>query len=27
VLAKLGVTDRPQAAVVAVRAGIVGPRS
>jgi NarL family two-component system response regulator LiaR len=27
VLAKLGVTDRTQAAVVAVRAGIVGPRS
>jgi NarL family two-component system response regulator LiaR len=26
-LAKLGVTDRTQAAVVAVRAGIVGPRS
>jgi two-component system, NarL family, response regulator LiaR len=27
VLAKLGVTDRTQAAVVAVRSGIVGPRS
>jgi DNA-binding NarL/FixJ family response regulator len=27
VLAKLGVTDRTQAAVVAVRAGILGPRS
>ena len=27
VLAKLGVSDRTQAAVVAVRAGIVGPRS
>jgi NarL family two-component system response regulator LiaR len=27
VLAKLGVTDRTQAAVVAVQAGIVGPRS
>jgi NarL family two-component system response regulator LiaR len=27
VLAKLGVTDRTQAAVVAVRAGLVGPRS
>ena len=25
VLAKLGVTDRTQAAVVAVRAGLVGP--
>ena len=27
VLAKLGVTDRTQAAVVAVRAGLVDPRS
>jgi two-component system, NarL family, response regulator LiaR len=27
VLAKLGVTDRTQAAVIAVRAGLVGPRS
>ena len=27
VLAKLGVADRTQAAVVAVRAGLVGPRS
>jgi DNA-binding NarL/FixJ family response regulator len=27
VLAKLGVTDRTQAAVFAVRAGLVGPRS
>jgi NarL family two-component system response regulator LiaR len=27
VLAKLGVTDRTQAALYAVRAGLVGPRS